>query len=132
MNRTRCSLSLYVGSAAQLSLFLLALPVSAQTIGVNFKGIALSDTSPLNGGNYAPPDTMGAVGPNHIVEFINGGYQIYDKTGAAIGSLKTDTQFWSAAGISGSTLANGLSDTRIIYDADSQRWFASEITTSST
>ena len=86
-----------------------------------------------NGGGYSPPDTDGAVGGQQIAEFINGGYKVWDKTtGSVVKNLVTDTQFWTAAGISSTTLSAGLSDTRLLYDWRNDRWFATEITTSST
>ncbi len=103
-------------------------------MGLNFTGMTLAQLAPLNGGNYAPPDTMGAVGNSHIVQFVNGGFRIFDKsTGAGVvsaltpgGAPITDTAFWSA---SGATNVNSLSDPRVIFDRSSQRWIAAQITT---
>lgn len=97
------------------------------TIGTNVTGLQLSETSLLPGNNiYAPPDTMGAVGPNHFTEFINGGFAVYDKgNGALVQPIKSDVQFWADAGI----ISFNLSDPRILYDRLSERWFAVEINT---
>jgi uncharacterized repeat protein (TIGR01451 family) len=83
--------------------------------------------------NFIPPDTMGAVGPNHIVEIINGNFEIFDKTtGASLDSRSLDS-FWvntvglSAAGIQGFTF-----DPRIVFDPDSGVWFAVSIDSSDT
>jgi len=100
-------------------------------IGLNFAGVDLS----ADPRQLTPPDTMGAVGPNHIVEFINGAFAVYNKTtGALIGSVQSDSSFWtSTVGLSSSTLGtSGLTDTRIQYDPGSGRWFATELTTDST
>jgi hypothetical protein len=102
----------------------------AQTIIQSFPGVSLSDVDGMGTGG-TPPDTMGAAGPNHFVEFINGAFAIYSKTGVQQ-SLISDNTFWENAGISPATLAAGLTDTRIIYDAGSSRWFASEITLDTT
>jgi hypothetical protein len=107
-----------------------ALPVSAQTIIKNFVGVNLTDVDGLGSGG-TPPDTMGASGTNQFVEFINGAFAIYNKAGVRQ-SMISDSQFWLNAGISAATMAAGLSDTRIIYDADSGRWFASEDTADNT
>lgn len=112
-----------------LSLLCLCLAGSAshgQTIIKNFPGLTLTDTTGLGTG-ATPPDTMGAAGTNHFVEFINGAFAVYDKSGNRQ-SLVTDTAFWLNAGISAGTMSAGLSDPRIIYDAGSGRWFVSEIT----
>ncbi len=48
---------------------------------VGFAGITLADQFNLNSGSASiPPDTMGAVGPNHFVELINSSMAIYNKT----------------------------------------------------
>ena len=98
-----------------------------QTIIQSFPGVNLSDLDGLGTGGITPPDTMGAAGPNQFVEFINGAFAIYSKTGVRQ-SLITDSNFWENAGISPSTIAAGLTDTRVLYDVASARWFASEIT----
>jgi hypothetical protein len=100
--------------------------IPAQTIIRNFSGLTYNDLLPFSGA-ITPPDTMGAAGTNHFVEFINGGFAIYNKAGVRQ-SLVSDTTFWLNAGISSTTIAAGLTDTRIIYDTVSGRWFASELT----
>lgn len=104
--------------------------ISTQTYG----GINLSQTGPLNGGNYAPPDTMGSVGFSDVVEFINGGFQVFNKSdGTARTTLTTDTSFWiNKAGLSAAVVNVGLSDTRLIFDQATSRWFAAEINVAST
>jgi hypothetical protein len=98
-----------------------------QTIIQSFPGVSLSDLDSLGTGGITPPDTMGAAGPNQFVEFINGAFAIYSKTGVRQ-ALISDNTFWENAGISPSTLSAGLTDTRVLYDVGSGRWFASEIT----
>ncbi len=121
---TRAQFTLSLRNLAYLGLLAVAGAAQAQTLGVNFTGVG--------GSQFAPPDTNGAVGPGHIVEFTNGNYAVYNKTGGAVASPVSDTSFWNNAGISSSITNAGLSDTRIVYDSSSQRWFASEITTAST
>ncbi len=105
-------------------------PLPAQTVITNFAGLNYYDIAPISGFT-TPPDTMGAAGTNHFVEFINGGFAVYDKTGAR-SSLISDTAFWPNAGISQATIAAGLTDPRIIFDAQSGRWFATELTLDTT
>lgn len=73
-----------------------------------------------------PPDAGVAVGPNHVVEFINGRFTVFTKTNLTMVQLqtKTDVAFWTAAGVSYSGL---VSDPRILFDPDSQRWFAAMV-----
>src|SRR5260221_710353 len=108
-------------------------PVSARaavavSIGQNFAGVAYGTYN--TNSQALPPDSNGAIGPAHYEEFINGIFAVYNKTnGHPIRSaFKTDVDFWAAAGV-GIDVGNGatVSDPRIIYDPQSQRWFASEI-----
>src|SRR5215472_11513552 len=87
------------------------------------------------GAGVIPPDTMGSAGTSLFFEVLNSQFQAYSTTtGAAVGSPLNDTAFWQNAGISSTVTGggNGLSDPRVIWDANSQRWFAAEINTTST
>lgn len=89
------------------------------TIGENFTGSTLFDS------RFIPPDTMGGIGPARIVELINGRYAVYNKgdnSGIPIQSSSQD-QFWQDAGLE----TFNTFDPRVIYDHDSQRWFATAI-----
>jgi len=112
------------------TLLLACTVLRGQTIVQSFSGVNLSDTTGL-GTQATPPDTMGATGPNDFVEFINGAFAIYSKTGVRR-SLISDNTFWEHAGISAATISAGLTDTRVLYDVGSGRWFASEITLDTT
>lgn len=78
------------------------------------------------------PDSMGAVGPSHFVELLNGGLTnasiaVYDKSGALI-SQSSPTNFFSVQGPDGTNYPTGsLADQRILYDSHSQRWVASSL-----
>lgn len=97
-----------------------------QIIITNFAGVSLTDAEAF-GPAFAPPDTMGAPGTNQFVQFINGAFAVFNKSGARQ-LLISDSNFWVNAGISTAALAPGTTDTRIVYDAGSGRWFASELT----
>ena len=107
-------------------LVLVCAVLHSQTILQSFPGVSLSDTTSL-GTETTPPDTMGAAGPSQFVEFINGAFAIYDKTGGRQ-YLIGDETFWRNAGISATALSAGITDPRSIYDVGSGRWFASELT----
>ena len=99
---------------------------------MNFAAINLNQTAALGTGAI-PPDMGMAVGTSDVVQLVNGGYQVFNKsTGAAIGSLMTDAAFWNAAGVSTAVTNAGLSDPRVVYDPVSGRYFASEINVSNT
>jgi hypothetical protein len=88
-------------------------------VGLNFTGSTL-----LVDSGFIPPDTMGAVGPNHIVELINGRYSVYRKNdGARIQTSSLD-QFWRDAGVS---FVGFTFDPRVLFDSFSQRWFAASV-----
>ncbi len=119
----------------------------AVTVGLNFQGSELFVDS-----NFIPPDTMGAVGPGHIVEMINGRFDVYDMNGTET-FTRTLSAFWtSVAGVTipsfndtcdlvadtctvsgipctsdSDCLSNFVFDPRIVYDPASGRWFATSI-----
>jgi hypothetical protein len=95
-------------------------PVHSQnySIGANFTGSSSGQSG------FFPPDTMGAVGPNHVVELINGRYAAYDRTGNLQDSSSLNA-FWTSAG---ATPSGSFSfDPRIVYDAHTSRWFATAV-----
>jgi len=100
-----------------LSIVAIALPAAAQsfTVGANFTGTTRSQSG------FIPPDTMGAVGPSHVAELINGRFAVYDKTGVQSVGISLNT-FWSNAGVSHD--GSFAFDPRILYDPFSERWFA--------
>jgi hypothetical protein len=93
----------------------------------NFAGLSLTDTSLLTGSTYAPPDSDGAIGINNFVEFINGGFAVYNRSGVLVTPAISDKTFWQNAG-AGTLLKQYLVDPHIKYDPSSQRWFATEQT----
>jgi hypothetical protein len=87
-------------------------------IGLNFTG----RVGPAEGNVIEFPDPMGAVGEQHIVELLNDGYAVYRKSdGALVESTSTLNEFWQAAGV---TPVGYAANSRVLYDAASQRWFA--------
>ena len=80
--------------------------------GVNFQALGDNNTT-------IPPDTMGAVGPRHIMTMLNSQVRIQDKTGSTISTVSSSTFWTSGTGLSGSPF-----DPIVFFDADSQRWIA--------
>ena len=110
-----------VGSLV-VSLIVLGQPAAAASIGLNFTGANQGNT---DNSSFAP-DTMGAVGPDHIVEMLNGVYTVYDKaTGQQLQRMNLNT-FWSQAGRRGpETLSpDHAIDSRVLYDPTTDRWYA--------
>ncbi|MFO0951230.1 MAG: hypothetical protein U0835_08770 [Isosphaeraceae bacterium] len=85
---------------------------------IGIPAITLADQFNLNSGSASiPPDTMGAVGPNHFVEIINSSLAIYNKSnGARVQYVNPDTFFASVQ-------TGGTFDPRIVFDRESGRWF---------
>ena len=97
-------------------------------IGLNFTGSSREQLTPEEGNPQninlsIPPDTMGAVGEDQIVELINGSFAVYDKeTGNELERSSLD-QFWIDAGVT--PVGDGGSfDPRVLYDSHTDRWFA--------
>jgi hypothetical protein len=87
-------------------------------------GLSFTGTSYLRGSRTIVPDTMGAVGPGHIVELINGSYAVYDKDTGARLQRSTLDRFWRRAGVAPRDFAF---DPRILYDPSARRWYATAV-----
>jgi len=71
-----------------------------------------------------PPDGNLAVGPNHIFETVNLEGKIWSKSGTPLSTFST-TSFFGTGSLF-------TSDPRIVYDAQSDRWFAIILATDTT
>lgn len=91
------------------------------TVGRNFTSMAQAP------GIVTPPDTNGAVGPNHYAHLINGYFAVFDKTGASSSPVfaQSINAFWIVAGDTG--LNTTVFDPRLLYDKASGRWFATSL-----
>ncbi len=78
---------------------------------VNQPGFAATD----EGGASTPPDTTGAIGPNHYLEMVNSLVGVYDRTLAPVASL--DLAFFT--GFPGASVF----DPQILFDGRSGRWY---------
>jgi len=93
--------------------------------GVNFDGVGSPNTC-----NCAPPDTNMAIGPNHIVQWVNTSFAVYDKTGAILpGYPKAGNSLWSGFGGACETTNSG--DIIAQYDLKADRWLMSQLALSS-
>jgi hypothetical protein len=72
-------------------------------------------------GTAVPPDTDGAVGPQHLVTILNTEMRVQDRSGKALVTMSF-AMFWSkvSAGLSNS-------DPRILYDPSIDRWIAAAV-----
>ena len=89
-------------------------PAQQFSIGTSFQATTLEESG------FIVPDTMGAVGPQHVALLLNGRFVAFDKTGTPLVS-KSLNDFWNDAGV---TPAGEFAfDPRILYDHFSGRWF---------
>jgi hypothetical protein len=93
--------------------------LQAQSIGLNFTGTSIAESG------FRPPDSMGTVGSDHIVEMINGRYAVYDKTSGTQLSSVSLNAFWNDAG---SPHAGAFAfDPRVQYDPSVGRYYATSV-----
>ncbi len=97
-------------------------PATAQSLG-QWEGL---------GGGYpgyavtaVPPDPNIAVGPNHIVQWVNNALVVFDKQGNQVQAPVADSTFWGA--FSTCYQGGGFSDPIIEYDRAADRWLVGEV-----
>jgi hypothetical protein len=71
-----------------------------------------------------PPDPTMAVGPNHIVQWVNNAFVVFDKSGAQLLAPVADSTFWANASCN---QLGGFSDPIIQYDRAADRWVVGEV-----
>ncbi|MGI8905333.1 MAG: beta strand repeat-containing protein [Candidatus Sumerlaeaceae bacterium] len=101
-----------------------AQPQAPQALsGAGFKGDDMLEGSQASGFLFIPPDTQGAIGPNHFVEMTNATVSVFTRAGVKLTTASLDSFFTLT--VSGTTYPrNGSTDPRVIYDRRSGRWFA--------
>ena len=75
--------------------------------------------------NFTPPDTTGAIGLNHWIQFNNDGYAVFNKDGSTAAAAVSTSTFWTNAGLSN---VSNVFDPRLAFDPLSGRWVAVMIT----
>ena len=80
---------------------------------------------------YAPPDTVGAVGATQYVQVVNTGMAVFDKaTKAVIHGPVPTSSLW--AGFGGGCQTNNDGDATVVYDKAAGRWVVSQFSVSTT
>ncbi len=101
--------------------FLASAPApSAPALVNDFAGLG---NPPHSEGDVIPPDTMGAVGPNHLVSLMNSDFGVFDRSGAQRQKIPLQT-FWESLGAAAGEPADFPFDTKVLYDTASRRFFA--------
>ncbi len=99
-------------------------PQALPTPAVNFEGISKADTVALGQG-YLPPDTNGAVGPNHYVQTVNVCFRIWNKNGTPATATTSFATLFSPLGCGNSLDGDPI----VLYDQLADRWLISEFCT---
>ena len=72
-----------------------------------------------------PPDPNIAVGPGHVVQWVNNGLVVWDKQGHEVQGPISDADFWGA--LSTCNQLGGYSDPIVQYDRIADRWLVGEV-----
>jgi len=94
---------------------------SAPVLDSSFAGLG---NPPRSEGDLIPPDTMGAVGPNHLVSLLNSDFGVFNKTTGAVLIKIPLRSFWVSLGTAAGEPAHFPFDTKVLYDPSSDRFFA--------
>ena len=95
--------------------------VSNKSLSVNLDGMP---------GVTSPADPSLDVGPNHVVQMINGTggstFKVWDKSGNVIQNSTTFDNFMNSASLNGNPGWSGAGDPIVIYDQRADRWMLTE------
>jgi hypothetical protein len=105
-------------------------PAAATTNGLNFAGVGQGDYG--FSVQYAPPDTVGAVGATQYVQWVNTYFAVFNKSTGAIvsGFPKPGNSPW--AGFGGGCQTNNDGDPIVQYDKLADRWILTQFSVSTT
>lgn len=103
-------------------------PSVATTSGLNFAGVGKGDYGFTV--QYAPPDTVGAVGATQYVQWVNTYFAVFNKSTGAIaaGFPKPGNSPW--VGFGGGCETNNDGDPIVQYDKLANRWILTQFSVS--
>ena len=90
----------------------------------DFSALSNGDNSTVLGSWFLPPDTNGDVGLNHYVQWVNGVFAIYNKSGVKLLGPAAGKSLWSGFGGPCETRNDG--DIIALYDRQADRWLMSQ------
>ena len=129
MSSTSTFRKLSAGCIALVTALAIHLPAMAMPATVvSFAGMGNTLTPSIVTGT--PPDPNSAIGPTRIVEVVNGGIEIFDKTGTVVQAARFVNTLW--AGYTGINAGNGCAtrndgDPMVRYDRMANRWIVTQI-----
>src|SRR5437870_11357973 len=88
----------------------------------SFEGISNVDQGDIG----LPPDSDGAVGPNHFVQWINTAIAIYSRTGSRLVGPTPGNTLWQTAGFTNPYGTENDGDPVVLYDRAADRWFLTQ------
>ena len=114
------------------------LPVRHGSANSGFAGLSHFDQRFAGTGPYAntqfslePPDQGLCAGNGYVMEAVNNAIAVYNQQGVRVGGPKPLSQFFNLAPevvrVAPVTYGQFISDPRCHYDADSKRWFVTEL-----
>jgi hypothetical protein len=103
-------------------------PLAGTTNGLNFAGVGQGDYGFSD--QYAPPDTVGAVGATQYVQWVNTYFAVFNKSTGAIvsGFPKPGNSPW--VGFGGGCQTNNDGDPIVQYDKLANRWILTQFSVS--
>jgi hypothetical protein len=108
-------------------------PKFAPTFQNGVDGVGLGFTGPQGSFTvqYAPPDTVGAVGATQYVQVVNVGFAVFNKStkAAVYGPVPTST-LWQ--GFGGQCETDNDGDAVVVYDKAANRWIVSQFAVGTT
>ena len=96
-------------------------PNLQNTFGMTPLDTTIVNVAGLGGGSFSPPDTYGAVGPNHYFQVVNCSYAIYNKSGVKIFGAYSTSSVWT-----GMPNNHNDGDAVVLYDSQADRWLFSQ------
>ncbi len=99
---------------------------SLLTVFRSFNGLSANDDQTVLGGVVTPPDTDGAVGPNHYVQIVNLVFAVYDKNGNVLGGPWPNNVLWDTANTGDACESSNDGDPIVLYDQLADRWLLSQ------